>query len=85
MAHSALRRHTHCRPSRRTFRAPIDRSARVLGNLDRGRLAAGIDDLRPAPLRDLTARRLTVMRGKAKPTATLQVTAQRYAPPPVVM
>jgi len=38
-------------------------------------LAAGIDDLRPAPLRDLTGRGLAVIGGKAKPTATLQVTA----------
>jgi hypothetical protein len=32
-------------------------------------------DLRPAPLRDLTGRRLAVVAGKAKPTATLRVTA----------
>src|SRR5262249_54819333 len=49
--------------------------ASVLGNLDRSWLAAGMDDLRPAPLRDLTGRRLAVVAGKAKPTATLQVTA----------
>src|SRR5262245_32919163 len=29
VAHSSLSRHTHCRPSRRTFRAPIERSARA--------------------------------------------------------
>jgi hypothetical protein len=46
----------------------------VLGNLDRGRFAAGIDDLRPAPLGNL-AGCLAALAGKAKPTATLQVIA----------
>jgi hypothetical protein len=53
----------------------MEKRGSVLGNLDRSWLAAGIDDLRPAPLRDLTGRRLAVVAGKAKPTATLQVTA----------
>ena len=53
----------------------MEKRGSVLGNLDRSWLAAGIDDLRPAPLRDLTGRRLAVVAGKAKPTATLQMTA----------
>ena len=48
----------------------MEKRGSVLGNLDRSWLAAGIDDLRPAPLRDLTGRRLAVVAGKAKPTAT---------------
>jgi hypothetical protein len=49
--------------------------ASVLGNLDRSWLAAGIDDLRPAPLGNLAGCCLAALAGKAKPTATLQVTA----------
>ena len=56
-------------------RADRAQRASVLGDLDRSWPAAGIDDLRPAPLRDLSGRRLAVVAGKAKPTATLQVTA----------
>jgi len=44
----------------------------VLGNLDRGRLAAGIDDLRLAPLGNLAGCCLAALAGKAKPTATLR-------------
>src|SRR6516162_8254463 len=44
--------------------------ASVLGNLDRGWLAAGIDNLRPAPLGNLAGCCLAALAGKAKPTAT---------------
>jgi hypothetical protein len=38
----------------------------VLGNLDRSRFAAGMDDLRPAPLGNLASRRLAVVAGETE-------------------
>ena len=46
-----------------------------------------IDVTRLSPMRRgfLAGYRRARVKAKAKPRATLQVTAQRYAPPPVVM
>src|SRR5262249_60110512 len=63
-------------------RADRAQRASVLGNLDRSRFAASINDLRPAPLRNLTGPRLAVVGGKAKPTATLQVRGVVASLPP---
>jgi hypothetical protein len=67
------------------LRADRAQSASVLGNLNRGRFAAGTDDLWPTPLGNLTGPCLTVMRSETEPAGTLQRTAQRDAAPPAEM
>src|SRR5215471_6804313 len=65
------RRHTQPLPARRTFFAPIERSARLVDHLRRSRPAASVDDLGTSPFRQRRRRGFAVVGAEAKPHATL--------------